>query len=286
MIQRRITLAIPTFNRLDLWRRQILWQSLLSQSCTEDLEVLICDDGSTDDTVACLAHSLRATPPPFRVRLFRTLAPKSLPTQASALPDNVLFKEASGDWIVHLDDDGWVHRDLVRWVRSHVPPAAPAIWWGRLVFCDPPTLLPYPGQRGLDPRIPRHRIPDQGVTPMRKDWAAEWGALWITRMEIVRRIGGHEMENIEWRGGDSRFGARIRQVARCYFAADAATTFWHVGIPWQRQQIEAGRLRDVVKLQRLPQYGTADPAQIVVNGGDAFWTSGLLDSMYEEIKLT
>ncbi len=285
MVKRSVTLAIPTYNRASLWRRGILWNSLRSQSCHAELEVLICDDGSTDDTVAYLADRLRSEPLPFRVRLFRTLVPKTLPTQASCLPDNVMFKEASGDWIVHLDDDGWVHKDLVRWVRSNIPPALPAIWWGRLVFCDPLTLEPYPDQRGIDPRIPRHRIPPQGITPMQEDWAAEWGALWITRMDIVRRIGGHEMENIEWRGGDSRFGARIRQVAKCYFAADAATTFWHVGIPWQRKQVEAGRLRDVVSLQRLPQYGNAGPAQIVANSGEAFWTSGLLDALYEEVKI-
>jgi hypothetical protein len=105
-------------------------------------------------------------------------------------------------------------------------------------------------------------------------------------MEIVRKIGGHDMADADWRGGDSRFGARMRQVAKSYFAADAATTFWHVGIPWQRQQIEAGRVREVFTQQRLPQYGNASPAQVVANSGEAFWTSGLLDKMYQEIPLT
>lgn len=286
MIKRAVSIIIPTYNRCDLWRRGMLWESLLRQSCLDELEVLVCDDGSTDDTLDLLTHRLRHEVYPFRFRLFRTLVPKQLPTQASCLPDNVMFKEATGDWLIHLDDDGWVHRDLVKWVRSNVPPAMPAAWWGRLIFCDPLTLEPYPDQRAIDPRIPRHRIPAAGITPMQEEWCAEWGALWITRLDIVRRIGGHEMENIEWRGGDSRFGARIRQVAKCYFAADAATTFWHVGLPWATQQVRAGNTRAVFHEQRLASHVNAyHPSQIIANSGEAFWRSGAMDGLYEEVKL-
>lgn len=278
-----ITIGIPTHNRAALWRRALLWRSLVEQSRHDELEVIICDDNSTDDTLHVIADMLRSSPPPFAVRLLRTTAPKELPTQASGLPDNVIFKEARGEWFVHLDDDGWVHRDLVKFLRCNVPPAIPVIWYGKIIFVDPATLEPLAASG--DARMARHRIPPDAIAPMQPQWEAEWGSLWVTRMDIIRRIGGHEMGNIAWRGCDSRFGARIRQVAKPWFVSHSELTFWHLDVPWQQQQVAAGRTRDLMELQRLPQHGTFDPSQVVANSGEAFWKSGALDGLYEEIPL-
>jgi len=274
-----------------MWKRGLLWRSLIEQTCHTDVEVLITDDGSTDGTCDFIVEMLRNDPPPFKVRLFRTNAPKERDNQASALPDNVMFLEA-GDpkvedrYIVHLDDDIYIHRGLVKMLRQTIPPAMPVIWFGKIVFVDPTTLAPYPGERGIDPRIPRHRIPNDAITPMQPEWHGEHGCLWVVKLSIIRQIGGHEHENLSWRGGDNRLGARIRQVAKPYFISHPEMTCWHLGIPWARAQVERGNVRAVYQEQRLASHtGAWSPSQIVANGGEAYWKSGALDGLYKEITL-
>lgn len=93
-----ISVVIPTFNRAHRIRRAV--RSALAQSRPPD-EVLVVDDGSTDDTIAALAPLMR------HIRYIRK------PNGGAASARNRGILQAAGDWIAFLDsDDAWDFRKL------------------------------------------------------------------------------------------------------------------------------------------------------------------------------
>jgi glycosyltransferase involved in cell wall biosynthesis len=114
----RISAVIPTFNRRDLVCRAI--DSALAQSRPPD-EVIVVDDGSTDDTRAAVeayGHAVRY--------LHQANAGCS-----SARNHGV--RAASGDWIAFLDaDDVWLPAHLERMAAAVDATAGRAV----LYFCD------------------------------------------------------------------------------------------------------------------------------------------------------
>lgn len=77
-------------------------QSIQHQT-VEDLELLICDDGSSREAAAYLEQSARKDP---RIRLVRG---RSLISLACKL--NACFRQARGVWIARMDDDDVSHLD-------------------------------------------------------------------------------------------------------------------------------------------------------------------------------
>lgn len=89
-----VSAIIPTYNRSSLVKEAI--ESVLRQSHT-DFEVIVVDDGSTDNTRSVVAQILD-----HRIRYFR----KDNGGQSSAL--NLGFVKAKGEYIAYLDsDDIW-----------------------------------------------------------------------------------------------------------------------------------------------------------------------------------
>jgi glycosyltransferase involved in cell wall biosynthesis len=88
----KISVVIPTHNRRD-WLLLTL-RSVLRQH-HRDLEAIVVDDGSTDDTVAVLARV-----PDRRLRVIRHDAPLGL---AASRNDGIA--EAHGEWVAFVDDD-------------------------------------------------------------------------------------------------------------------------------------------------------------------------------------
>jgi glycosyltransferase involved in cell wall biosynthesis len=87
-----VSVVIPTHNRsalLKLTLRTALWQRDV------DLEAIVVDDGSTDDTVARVASFNDP-----RVRLLRHDTPRGVSTAR-----NHGIAEAKGEWLAFLDDD-------------------------------------------------------------------------------------------------------------------------------------------------------------------------------------
>ena len=94
----RISVVIPTYQRRDGCRRAVA--SALEQEL-EPLEVLVCDDGSTDGTEDDLRAWAQEEP---RLRYLRL--PENQGTPAPAR--NLGIQSARGDWIALLDsDDRW-----------------------------------------------------------------------------------------------------------------------------------------------------------------------------------
>jgi glycosyltransferase EpsE len=74
--------------------------SILNQS-QNDLELLVCDDGSTQDAVKWLETAAKAD---SRLKLVRRGNLFSLPAKL-----NACLEEARGQWIARMDDDDYAH---------------------------------------------------------------------------------------------------------------------------------------------------------------------------------
>jgi teichuronic acid biosynthesis glycosyltransferase TuaG len=98
-----VSVIIPTFNSAATIEQTI--ESVLSQSFIE-LEVIVCDDGSSDDT-ADLVDSIRQRDP----RVIFSPAEKNF--GGPAVPRNRGIALSRGEWIAFLDsDDLWMQHKL------------------------------------------------------------------------------------------------------------------------------------------------------------------------------
>jgi glycosyltransferase involved in cell wall biosynthesis len=97
---RKFSVIIPTFNRSTVVGRAI--DSVLSQTC-RDFEIIVVDDGATDDTEAVLRPYLD------RIRYIRQA------NRGSAAARNRAIRESQGRYIAFLDsDDLWRPDKLAR----------------------------------------------------------------------------------------------------------------------------------------------------------------------------
>ena len=134
----RLSVIIPTYNRAALVRAAV--DSALRQSVPPH-EVLVCDDGSTDDTLALLRTVFADVP---KVKVL-SLPHSGLP----AATRNAGIAAASGDWLAFLDsDDVWLPEKTARqWAAIQAHPAIGLVCTNAFVArhgVDPhlrPTLL-------------------------------------------------------------------------------------------------------------------------------------------------
>ena len=100
----RVSVVIPAFNRAANAQRAV--QSVLAQTVA-DVEVLLVDDGSTDDTAE------RFAAPPQRVRYIRK------PNGGASSARNEGLRRAKGEWIALLDsDDEWAPDKLQKQLEA------------------------------------------------------------------------------------------------------------------------------------------------------------------------
>jgi glycosyltransferase involved in cell wall biosynthesis len=103
----KISVVIPTYNRAHLLARAV--ESALAQTCSPD-EIIVVDDGSTDDTAAVMGAFIDAKPrhsPEIRYFIQQRKGPSAARNRGIA--------EARGEWIAFLDsDDLWHPEKLER----------------------------------------------------------------------------------------------------------------------------------------------------------------------------
>lgn len=95
----KITVGLPTFNRSKTLTRSI--ELILSQTFS-DFELLIYDDGSTDNTIES-AKNFTDT----RISFY------SFPNQGPPAPLNFILGKAQGDYIIFLHDHDYFKKDLL-----------------------------------------------------------------------------------------------------------------------------------------------------------------------------
>jgi glycosyltransferase involved in cell wall biosynthesis len=107
-----VSIVLPTRDRASLLRSTL---DSVQRQTWRHLEILVVDDGSTDDTVAMLREAIELDP---RIRVFRLD-----PSQGAAVARNRAIGEARGDYIAFQDDDCLWAPDkvelLVRTLEEH-----------------------------------------------------------------------------------------------------------------------------------------------------------------------
>jgi glycosyltransferase involved in cell wall biosynthesis len=97
----KVSVVIPTYNRANKVRKGV--ESVLAQSFT-DLEVIVVDDGSSDETGHTLRHAFGD-----RIRYYFQ------PNQGVSMARNKGIEEARGEWIAFLDSDDLWEREKLEW---------------------------------------------------------------------------------------------------------------------------------------------------------------------------
>src|SRR4051794_26564337 len=166
------TVVIPTLNRWALLSSGAL-ASVLAQEDV-DLEVVVVNDGSTDETAAGLA-SLDDE----RVRVVRHERPEGL-----ARARNAGIAAAESEWIAFLDDDDlWAPWKLRR--QLELAKAAEA------TFIYSPALYVTDGEVKLEPAIE-----PEDMTPqlLAGEAIPAGGSNVLVRTDAIRQVGGFDEE--------------------------------------------------------------------------------------------
>lgn len=166
----RVSVVVPSRNRARLLRRTL--QSILAQRFT-DLEVILVDDGSTDDTPALTA---RADP---RVVVIRNREPIGV-----SAARNRGIAAARGEWIAFCDDDDlWSPDKLSHQLAAAERAGTDWAYSGDVNIDDELRIL-----SGGPPRDP------QDVVALLPRWnpIASGGSNVIVRSDILARVGGFD----------------------------------------------------------------------------------------------
>ena len=202
----RVSVIIPTYNRVDVLRRAI--DSVLAQT-EEDFELLVVDDGSTDDTQAFLKTY---DDPRVRSICFGT-------NRGANVARNAGIEDANGTYVAFLDsDDEWHPQKLERQLalldeRSDDWVAA---------YCD--FEIRVPGVSGrtqmLGARVistVRSRRTTEGGEELMGEILADnvqpgAGSTLLVRTDVARRVGGFN-EQLD-RFQDPEFVLRILEEGK------------------------------------------------------------------------
>ena len=97
----KVSVVIPTYNRADKVGKAIT--SVLAQTFS-DLEVIVVDDGSSDETAKILAETFGG-----QIRYYAQA------NQGASVARNKGIEEARGEWIAFLDSDDTWETDKLEW---------------------------------------------------------------------------------------------------------------------------------------------------------------------------
>jgi glycosyltransferase involved in cell wall biosynthesis len=137
-----LTIAIPTLNRASLVGRAI--ESALAQT-SPDVEILVSDNGSTDDTQSVIAR--------YAGRGLRTFRhPKTISVSQHG---HFLFQQARGEFFLGLSDDDYLEPEFAAEVLAHLSrhPELSFVYTGCAVHyqnIEVPALVGPSVESGLD----------------------------------------------------------------------------------------------------------------------------------------
>lgn len=164
-----VSAIIPTYNRAASVCRAI--ESVLQQSYTP-VEVLVCDDGSTDATIETIQRRFAEQP---RVQVL-ALPHSGLP----AVARNAGLRAAQGEWIAFLDSDDQWHSDRleIQVAVLQVPPEVGLVCSNARLEGLPHNYFSHP------PRVGRGGLADL----LRDNFIIASSVL--VRRELLARVGG------------------------------------------------------------------------------------------------
>lgn len=103
------SVIIPTYNRA--LQLQKCLESLVLQTY-KNFEVIIADDGSTDNTKLVVEN--------FKSKLNIQYLYQEIPSGRAARPRNLAAQKASGEWLCFLDSDDWWYEDKLQEMQKYV----------------------------------------------------------------------------------------------------------------------------------------------------------------------
>lgn len=179
MSESLVSVILPTHNRAGTLRRAV--DSVLAQTYT-NLELIVVDDGSTDDTQALLAEC--------RDPRLKVLAPGRLGSAARAR--NHGLNAAQGEFVAFQDsDDAWLIEKLERQIAyadAHL--SAAVIACGYLVVMTDGVRAEYRGASLMERRtdfVSLIRYGHQISTPA-----------WLVRREVLQHVGDFDEQLDCW----------------------------------------------------------------------------------------
>jgi glycosyltransferase involved in cell wall biosynthesis len=164
----QVSVVIPTRNRSKLLATTL--HAVLRQQAV-DLEVIVVDEASTDDTPAMLA-AIRDS----RVQFLRHEAPRGVSTAR-----NRGAEEARGDWIAFLDDDDlWAPDKLARQLEAATAADRDWVYTGAVNIGDDLQIV-----------YGRPPLPPEEVVPaiVRYNAIPGGGSNVVLRRSVFRRVG-------------------------------------------------------------------------------------------------
>lgn len=198
-----VSILIPTRNRADSLKRLLGSLDFLAYPDSVLVEVLIVDNGSTDETSSFLLKE-EAEPRKFHLRVLK----ENQRGKAHAL--NLGLTSAKGDWIFVIDDDVVVHP---QWLVQHVE------CYGRTSFdAVQGRVLP-----GLDPegkpadpgRLREYNIPIVDYGDDFREIRGLTGSNMSFKREVVERVGLFDVRLGPGAAGfseDTEYSVRVRQA--------------------------------------------------------------------------
>jgi glycosyltransferase involved in cell wall biosynthesis len=169
-----VSVVIPTRNRWDLLSRSGLSAALMQTGV--NLEIIVVDDGSTDDTPARLA-ALESEDP--RVRVIRHDE-----RQGVSRARNRGIAEARAEWLAFLDDDDLWSPDKLRRQLDLARRTRAGFVYGSAIVLDGRRnvlrLLESPQPTALPEHLARQNVVPAGQSNV------------LARTDAVRRLGGFD----------------------------------------------------------------------------------------------
>ena len=264
-----LSVIVPTRNRAELWRSGWLLNSLRKQTSPPD-ELVVALDHTKDDTL----FTIRSSRIPFPVRILEVLSPRPNGDPASATPDNCLFAAATGDILVHLDDDIALGPDFCRRALEFLELQPRSVIWAQLRFVTA-ILSPLTGHPPVDYRpsmaAKRHwpASPD-GIFLLPAHWCVHWGAAYAVRRSEVLAIGGHDLQLAGYRNADARLGGRLVRAGLTSYVTS-------------KNEHEAHHLGTTNRAKTRSSGPTSGPR--IANGGPSYWTSDACRASYRILEV-
>lgn len=197
-----VSVIIPTHNRAILLREAI--ESVLATRRADiELEVIISDDGSTDDT-------LRATQA-YPVRYLRAAHPGG-----AAAARNAGIAAATGEYVAFLDDDDlWAPGNLVPQLQTFAEHPEYGAVFGRMILTDE-RRVPMSGASQ------RYRTRDDSVFERMLTQFPQIGAI-VVRTDVARAVGPFDSSLAN--GEDWDWMLRIARTYPCGQVCEPAVLF-------------------------------------------------------------
>jgi glycosyltransferase involved in cell wall biosynthesis len=258
-VKPKVSVIIPTYNRATKVRNAI--DSALNQTFS-DLEVIVVDDGSTDNTGEVLREAYGN-----RIRYF------GQPNQGASAARNKGLAEARGEWIALLDSDDFWEKEKIEWQLKAVEQLGPrcGVCYTDVRFFNYPETrtmfqlakesYPHEGTMGFNPEVLRLLVNPGGAGMV------VCTCTLMIRADLIAKTGGFDT-SLSF-GEDSELMFRLATLTDyCYVnlplvAVDRAPVeVRHVGVSaeWNRLDV---KLRDAqLKFEMHARAGDAVPPKI------------------------